>query len=77
MPEAWRAICLRKREARPSADAGWATAAGLSGMGCFYDCPLLVGGAGTAYAASKISAAYFRIDGGPESATPGYLTAGA
>lgn len=40
----------------------------------FADCTSLRGGAGTEYDASR-GATYARIDGGPDSATPGYFTA--
>ena len=43
----------------------------------FSGCSALVGGAGTAYAAVKVATRdYARIDGGPESDTPGYFTLG-
>ena len=38
----------------------------------FYNCSSLVGGNGTAYASSKTSYTYMRIDA---AGTPGYLTA--
>lgn len=56
------------------ADVDWALPAGCAGMGAFYECVSLVGGAGTAYDGERISATYMRIDGG--AASPGYLTAG-
>ncbi len=40
----------------------------------FYYCPQLKGGAGTTYSYSHIDKTYARIDGGPDSATPGYFT---
>lgn len=55
------------------ADATWALpSSGLSGPQCFYNCPNLVGGNGTAWASSKTGYTYFRID---KSGSPGYLTA--
>ena len=55
------------------ADATWALpSSGLSGAQCFYNCPNLVGGNGTAWASSKTGYTYFRID---KSRSPGYLTA--
>ncbi len=53
------------------ADADWALPAGCSGMGAFYSCESLVGGAGTTYASSRTSATYMRIDG---VGGAGYLT---
>ena len=41
---------------------------------CFNQCSNLEGGAGTTYDSSKVSADYARIDGGPDSASPGYFT---
>ena len=55
------------------ADADWALPSDCTGMGAFYECESLVGGAGTAYSGDMISGAYMRIDGGE--AAPGYLTA--
>ncbi len=55
------------------ADADWALPAGCSGMRTFYNCKALVGGAGTAYASSRMAATYMRIDG--STTAPGYLTA--
>lgn len=54
------------------ADADWALPAGCTGMGTFYGCTALVGGAGTTYSSSRISATYMRIDG---VGGAGYLTA--
>lgn len=54
------------------ADANWALPAGCTGMGAFYGCTALVGGAGTTYSSSRISATYMRIDG---VGGAGYLTA--
>lgn len=43
----------------------------------FSGCSALVGGAGTSYADKKVAThEYARIDGGPNSATPGYFTLG-
>lgn len=43
----------------------------------FSGCSALVGGAGTSYADKKVAThEYARIDGGPDSATPGYFTLG-
>ena len=43
----------------------------------FSGCSALVGGAGTAYASAQVKTLeYARIDGGPDSATPGYFTLG-
>lgn len=46
-------------------------APGLTSAGTFYNCPKLVGGAGSAYSSSAISAAYFRVD---SASAKGYLT---
>lgn len=54
------------------ANADWALPAGCTGMGAFYGCAALVGGAGTTYSSSRISATYMRIDG---VGGAGYLTA--
>lgn len=54
------------------ADADWALPAGCTGSGAFYNCTSLVGGAGTTYSSSRISATYMRIDG---VGGAGYLTA--
>lgn len=57
------------------ADATWALpSSGVDGLQCFYNCPSLVGGAGTAWSSSNTGYQYMRIDGG--TASPGYLTAG-
>ena len=39
-----------------------------------FDCGKIVGGAGTVYDAAHTDKEYARIDGGPDSATPGYFT---
>ena len=54
------------------ADADWALPAGCTGSDAFYNCTSLVGGAGTTYSSSRISATYMRIDG---VGGAGYLTA--
>ena len=41
----------------------------------FGGCTKLVGGAGTPFDSSYTNSTYARIDGGPESETPGYFTA--
>ena len=43
------------------------------GSELFLDCPKLVGGNGTTFDPSKISKEYARLDGGPDSDTPGYF----
>lgn len=53
------------------ADAGWALPTGVTGGGTFYNCPALVGGNGTTYSSSRITATYMRIDA---EGVPGYLT---
>jgi len=53
----------------------WTVADGAESEGMFQDCTNLVGGAGTTYDASHTDAEYARIDGGPNSQTPGYFTA--
>ena len=55
--------------------SGWTTANVTNGSIMFQDCTSLVGGAGTTYDASHTDAEYARIDGGPNSQTPGYFTA--
>ncbi len=52
----------------------WSTNAVLSGSNMFTGCTNLVGGAGTAFDASHTNETYARIDGGPNSSTPGYFT---
>ena len=59
------------------AGSGWTTenVTSTGGIrGAFEDCSRIVGGAGTTYDASHIDVSYARIDGGPNSQTPGYLT---
>ena len=45
-----------------------------SSTNMFLGCSKLVGGAGTEYNYYYKNATYARIDGGPDSATPGYFT---
>ena len=47
---------------------------GDNGAIMFYNCPKLVGGKGTTYDANRVDYTYARIDGGPNSETPGYFT---
>ena len=54
-------------------DAGWALPSGCTGVGTFYNCKALVGGAGTAYTSGNIAVKFMRIDA---AGAPGYLTAG-
>ena len=56
---------------------GWTTdkVAPAYGSAMFTNCTALVGGNGTAYAtAGMVDISFARIDGGPESETPGYFT---
>ncbi len=57
--------------------SGWSTEAVKSSYYMFSGCSALVGGAGTPYDSSYEDATYARIDGGPDSDTPGYFTRGA
>ena len=50
----------------------WATNSETDGRLMFYDCPNLVGGAGTVYSADHTDHTYAHIDGGTEN--PGYFT---
>ncbi|MCR5454751.1 MAG: BspA family leucine-rich repeat surface protein, partial [Bacteroidales bacterium] len=43
----------------------------------FFECDNLIGGAGTVFNANRIDKTYARVDGGPDSETPGYFTTGA
>jgi len=52
----------------------WSTEAVTNGTDMFNKCTNLVGGAGTTYSADHTDYTYARIDGGPNSSTPGYLT---
>ncbi len=45
-----------------------------NGDDCFEQCSKLVGGSGTTYDENNIYVTYARIDGGPDSASPGYFT---
>ena len=54
--------------------SGWSTEAVKSSYYMFSGCSALVGGAGTPYDSSYEDATYARIDGGPDSDTPGYFT---
>ena len=54
--------------------SGWSTAAVTSGDYVFSGCTNLMGGAGTSYDANHVDYTYARIDGGPDSQTPGYFT---
>jgi hypothetical protein len=56
------------------AGSEWTTNAVTSGNGMFSGCTSLVGGAGTPYDANHVDYTYARIDGGPNSTTPGYFT---
>jgi surface protein len=53
---------------------GWSTATVTDGSSMFYDCFSLVGGKGTIYDPAHVDYTYARIDGGPNSETPGYFT---
>lgn len=52
----------------------WSTESVTAGDGVFENCTSLVGGAGTTFNDSHIDYTYARIDGGPNSTTPGYFT---
>lgn len=52
----------------------WITSNVTKSSYMFEDCTSLVGGAGTHYHADHIDHTYARIDGGPNSQTPGYFT---
>lgn len=52
----------------------WNTGNVESSTDMFLGCASLMGGAGTTYKKSYVDMTYARIDGGPGSATPGYLT---
>ena len=52
----------------------WSTANLSDGVSMFGSCARLVGGAGTVYDENHIDHTYARIDGGPNSDTPGYFT---
>lgn len=55
-------------------DSGWSTAKVTASTNMFTGSTNLKGGAGTPYNSSKTNKAYARIDGGPDSETPGYFT---
>ena len=55
-------------------DDSWTTAAVTASNNMFQACTKLVGGAGTTYNANYLDKTYARLDGGPNSATPGYLS---
>ncbi len=52
----------------------WNTESVGSSSGMFSGCTSLTGGAGTVFNGSYTDKTYARVDGGPESATPGYFT---
>ena len=52
----------------------WSTESVTAGDGVFENCTSLVGGAGTTFNDGHIDYTYARIDGGPNSTTPGYFT---
>ena len=52
----------------------WSNAIVTSSNNMFNECSALVGGAGTTYNSSNKDHTYARIDGGPNSQTPGYFT---
>ena len=54
--------------------SGWSTASIETEQPMFNNCTKLVGWLGTTYNADHIDYNYARIDGGPNSQTPGYLT---
>ncbi len=58
------------------ADKDWNTSNVTSEYSMFGNCENLVGGKGTAWSNTKKTTEYARIDGGPESDTPGYFTQG-
>ena len=58
------------------ADKDWNTSNVTSEYSMFGNCENLVGGKGTAWSNTKKTTEYARIDGGPESTTPGYFTEG-
>ena len=53
---------------------GWSTQSVTMGDGMFNECANLVGGAGTHFDPDHVDYTYARIDGGPDSSTPGYFT---
>lgn len=56
------------------AGSEWTTASVTDGSDPFAYCTRLVGGKGTTYSADHWDYTYARIDGGPNSSTPGYFT---
>ena len=52
----------------------WSTEKVTESNFMFSNCYNLVGGEGTAYSSEHVDASYACIDGGPDSATPGYLS---
>ena len=56
------------------ASEGWSTASISYGDNMFVGCTNLVGGKGTTYNLDHTDYTYARIDGGPNSQTPGYFT---
>ena len=52
----------------------WSTESVESGTEMFLDCTNLKGGAGTSYSGEHVDYTYARVDGGPNSSTPGYLS---
>ena len=52
----------------------WTTSSVTQSSNMFYNCPNLVGGAGTTYSSTHTDASYGHIDGG--TSNPGYLSAG-
>ena len=56
------------------AGSEWTTASVTQGGDPFGQCTSLVGGAGTPYDENHVDYTYARIDGGPNSTTPGYFT---
>ena len=56
------------------AGSEWTTASVTDGSDPFAYCTRLVGGKGTTYSADHWDYTYARIDGGPNSTTPGYFT---
>ena len=52
----------------------WSTAKVTQSTDMFNYCNSLVGGAGTTYDSNNVDITYARIDGGPDSETPGYFT---
>ena len=53
---------------------GWATTLEPAAQDMFSGCTSLVGGSNTVYDETRVDFTYARIDGGPNSTTPGYFT---